>query len=1822
MHFNLLTILIVLSSLALACTKVISQDEGKCYTETIHREHLQSDLRHSHDFSSLNKEYSNLYRYVNIEKLRTDGAFNKSFNTIAIPVVFHIVHDDGPENIRDQQIQDALEYINEVFSELNIVDVETGIGVEITFCLSQRDPNNQETNGINRVKSEFTSIVYRDQVAISRLMEVSTWDNERYLNIRVIKEILSNGEVDPTGYAYYPANIRLTPHDGVVVEYNSIGRESSVTNTFIHEVGHYLGLRHTFEGGCRNDDCLRYGDQVCDTPPDQYRGGVICDQEYNSCFSDEVDQSINNPYRSTSLGGLGDQLDLNDNFMDYNNQICRNRFTDGQGQRMLFFLQNSRSYLLESKACLPPCEDLISASITNTIDTIYLGEDFTFTGIQSNADSIVWLINGELAAEGNTMNFNPSESGSYNIEFRALDISNNCDSVSVFQDVIVLCRSMALFNWELDVKTIKTINQSLEFTSLEWFIIDEQDDLLYSSFDGNIEYTFIDEGYYEICLITLSDNCSDTLCFPLAVFEEGVENCGNERDDDGDGYIDLFDSDCSCDNNLYQAQCHISCEYVPDVEQELKLSIEWMSNVVSQNYLGNIIIGDTDQNGIADILSSTADRSDSLASLLKISGNNGNALFDKSIYTDSTLIPNGPTLSMFRYSDSFYCVLRNPNSRHYQAYDENFNLIWETDQIAYFEEMSIDDVNGDGIPEIFTGHSIINAITGNLILDFPALVSSDNVTANFFIESSSMEISIGSDIIDPQIINPNGITGNSYSERSMPGNFNFGKVAFGDFNGDGHLESVGLDRNSDILWLWDVKNDSSTSILSLNSSCTPLVVDLVEDCRPEIVIFGPKKNQPFSSPNYLAIYEFTETGNLEVFQEFGGFNQFGNSVSPTAFDLNNDGRKEILLRDDRNLFILNPLTGEVRDKFEIHSGTGRESPIVADVDGDGQAEIIVSGYLPSEPDQYRVFCFGSRGEPWAPARSVWNQFGYNPTMINDDLTIPRVPQYSAAFFDIDSCSRETCPQPYNNFMVQATYRDQYGCVQFPAVDLSINLVAVICDVDSLYIEYQLSNLSDSKNIEGIYTISIFEDMNLVTLLNQESRYTDLEMKEQGEIRSIRIPYQDNIGSIYIQAVNQDINLAEVECDLTNNIDSLAYDFSPLQLDLGADMSMCQWSVITIEAPLYFESYLWSDNTTDNSYTADYFGEHYLEAIDFCGRIYRDTIFITQDESIDINLFPDTINLCAGEIFEVDIDTIIGQKNWYPNSIVSCDTCSNIMVIPDTSLYLILLLQSDNCIHTDSVYLNVNATYEETIDTTICNGESVIFHDSLLTETGRYVFSSITCDTSFILDLNVNVSETIKQDTSICFGDSLFFNNIWIKQSGLYFENLIDLYGCDSLRKELIVNEIITPVELNIDTVLCYGDSIQFNGIWISESGSFEEVNSNFIGCDSIVTYLNLNFSPAVFSTSIDTILCFGETLDFYQQIIENSGNYSALIYDEVANCLIEEIGLEVGYTSLPEVMQIDTTLCFGDSLYFSGMWLKNEGFYRDSILGYLACDSILMELNLKINDPTENRSNDNILCFGDSIIYSGQIITENYTDQIVLTNMFGCDSIIEGFSVQFLPEVEYIEVDSLVCSDEISFFVDKIDTISGVEACDSIYLVTTYSSYEELIISGPDSVILASKGDEIILSILSNKEFNFISWNGDNLSCLDCVENTLFVENEQVLELVLIDEDGCDTLINYTILIIEQESDNVYIPNIIHVNDGENGNFYLAGRNNLNYSYAMRVYDRWGSLIFDKSNLRINEKDDGWDGTFENEKVQQGVYVYKLELYDGNIITGSITILR
>ena len=243
--------------------------------------------------------------------------------TIIIPVVFHVITDNGNGNVTKAEIQQAINVINQDFKRLNPDAANTRsiflpyvASLDIEFRLAHLDPNGNCTEGIVRVESPLSSN------ATDAVKAVSYWNSKKYFNIWVVD--LINGSAPPSyvaGYAQFPSSGINTTY-GVVIDNTFLSGR-----TLTHEIGHCFNLYHTFQSGCGSTNCSASGDMCCDTPPVSTSSGS-CDINENTC-SNDVNHA---PYNANVL----DQIE---NYMSYN--ACQNMFSLNQATRMMSTLNSA-----------------------------------------------------------------------------------------------------------------------------------------------------------------------------------------------------------------------------------------------------------------------------------------------------------------------------------------------------------------------------------------------------------------------------------------------------------------------------------------------------------------------------------------------------------------------------------------------------------------------------------------------------------------------------------------------------------------------------------------------------------------------------------------------------------------------------------------------------------------------------------------------------------------------------------------------------------------------------------------------------------------------------------------------------------------------------------------------------------------------------------------------------------------------------------------------------------------------------------------------------------------------------------------------------------------------------------------------------------------------------------------------------------------------------------------------------------------------------------------------------------------------------------------
>lgn len=375
MKKNILPILLMTLMVCKSFSQTISEP---CFFDNYQR-------MHKGHFENADKIISDAIKHTSLYKT------SFSNNVKIIPVVVHVIHNGGTENISDAQIQSQITVLNEDFRKITGTNGDgNGVDTEIEFCLAKKTPDGKCTNGIVRIHSALSNHLTYQR---SQLKNLSFWDNTRYLNMYVVKTI--NGTSGTLGYASYPGG--PPDEDGIVVRYNYFGRigtaASTLGRTTTHEIGHWSGLYHTFNGGCGVDTCAD-GDYVCDTPPainPNYGCPII-----NSCSND--------------FPNVNDQVQ---NYLDYSNDACKSMFTDGQKTRMHAALASLRydiwqQWNTDSTGCdsgyvSPSCN--VIADFTSNAQSICIGNAVLFTNkTLNNPLSFQWYFTGGTPATSTALN--------------------------------------------------------------------------------------------------------------------------------------------------------------------------------------------------------------------------------------------------------------------------------------------------------------------------------------------------------------------------------------------------------------------------------------------------------------------------------------------------------------------------------------------------------------------------------------------------------------------------------------------------------------------------------------------------------------------------------------------------------------------------------------------------------------------------------------------------------------------------------------------------------------------------------------------------------------------------------------------------------------------------------------------------------------------------------------------------------------------------------------------------------------------------------------------------------------------------------------------------------------------------------------------------------------------------------------------------------------------------------------------------------------------------------------------------------------------------
>ena len=365
--------------------------------------------------------------------------------------------------------------------------------------------------------------------------------------------------------------------------------------------------------------------------------------------------------------------------------------------------------------------------------------------------------------------------------------------------------------------------------------------------------------------------------------------------------------------------------------------------------------------------------------------------------------------------------------------------------------------------------------------------------------------------------------------------------------------------------------------------------------------------------------------------------------------------------------------------------------------------------------------------------------------------------------------------------------------------------------------------------------------------------------------------------------------------------------------------------------------------------------------------------------------------------------------------------------------------TNGCDSTVNLTLTVYPAVETTIDTDICFATTYTVGDSVFAQSGNYevlLQSARGCDSTVFLNLTVKDAIINTLNESVCDGDSLSVGGIFFNMTGTYEVVLTAADGCDST---VVLNlDLLDNPQTTLNESICLGQSFQVGASSYNQSGTYTNVFTAANGCDSTVT-LNLNVVAPIVN-NITRRICTGQTYTVGASTYSVAGNYTDTLTNTIGCDSIVNLTL-----TIQDIIRdtLITSICEGESYSVAGNVYNTTGFYDNDFVTSSGCDSVF-SLGLTVV-PTRYTTLDRTICDGESVSVGSSTYTAtgNYQDQLTSVET-GCDSIVSlSLTVLNVPRTSLTES---ICDGE-TYTVGSsnytatgtfTDTLAAANGCDSI----------------------------------------------------------------------------------------------------------------------------------------------------------------------------------------
>jgi uncharacterized repeat protein (TIGR01451 family) len=477
-----------------------------------------------------------------------------------------------------------------------------------------------------------------------------------------------------------------------------------------------------------------------------------------------------------------------------------------------------------------------------------------------------------------------------------------------------------------------------------------------------------------------------------------------------------------------------------------------------------------------------------------------------------------------------------------------FNKLWEKSVTLWGNGVTpiVADLDGNGTVEFVAGEKVID-YNGNELGTLPFHSTPYDISISYAADvdgDNLPEIINGSDVYKYA----NGTLTRTARCPSFPSGID-GYNMSGDIDMDGNVDLV-LTSAAGQYTVWTPKTNTVMGSFSVTASFSsnPFIGDIDGTVNPATGKKHPEICFIASANNYLYAYAYTGSGFVQKWKM--SHSDASGLTGITLFDFNLDGAAELVYRDMTDLRIFDgsgtepvnnddPNVPRVLETIPCTSGTGIETPIVADVTGDGSADIIVTGGPNSGAGS--VYTFEGATSKWAAAPNVWNQQMYSPLFVNLNLTIPRrIESQTLAFVQTCTATPQTVHY-YNGGPMQAPLiSDLTYCPFELSPDVYVVSGSLTIAGNSLTFSLTFGNMGRAKAPAGTPIRYYRTAIGTANVIATETLGVDLE---PGQTRTIvrTLTLSPMPAQFYVRILDDGTNFpaagAYSDCNLSNNTKS-------------------------------------------------------------------------------------------------------------------------------------------------------------------------------------------------------------------------------------------------------------------------------------------------------------------------------------------------------------------------------------------------------------------------------------------------------------------------------------------------------------------------------------------------------------------------------------------------------------------------------------------------------------------------------------------------------------